>query len=253
MKMNFKRIAAVMMVLVLAFSLSVTAFASNVYSNIIIVNAIEKPVEEEVVVEETPAEDEVVVEETPAEDEVVVEETPAEEEVVVEETPAEDEVVVEETPAEDEVVVEETPAEEEVVVEETPAEDEVVVEETPAEDEVVVEETPAEEEVVEEVPAIDVDALLADVTVTVECELICKGTAPNFGDDVQLTATVTGADDFEYELIWEYNIIDEDEEDEWTADPELVGNVVTFTLTLDNYMTEWRARLVPVLPETAAE
>jgi hypothetical protein len=200
MKMNFKRIAAVMMALILLFSLSATAFASNVYSNVIVVNAIEKP-----------------------------EETPAEEEVVEDEAP-----VVEEEP-----VVEETPAEEEIVEDEAP-----VVEEEP-----VVEETPVEEEVVEEVPAIDVEALLADVTVTVECEIICKGTSPNFGDDVQLTAVVTGADDFEYELIWEYNIIDEDEEDEWTADPALVGDVVTFTLTMDNYMTEWRARLVPVLPQ----
>ena len=181
MKMNFKRIAAVMMALVLLFSLSATAFASNVYSNVIVVNAIEKP--------------------------------------------------------------EETPAEEEVVEDEAP-----VVEEEP-----VVEETPVEEEVVEEVPAIDVEALLADVTVTVECEIICKGTSPNFGDDVQLTAVVTGADDFEYELVWEYNLIDEDEEDDWTVDPALVGDVVTFTLTMDNYMTEWRARLIPVLPEVVAE
>ncbi len=225
MKINIKRIAALLMTLVLLSAVSATAFATTVYSNIIVVNATEAPE-----ATEAPAEDEVVAEEetteAPAEDEVVAEEEATE-------APAEDEVVAEEetteAPAEDEVV-----AEEETI--EAPAEDEVV-----AEEEVVVEEEVVAEP---EVPAIDYEELLKDVTVEVKFEVISEG-GVRMGDPVQLTAIVTGAEDLEYQIIWEYRV----NEEEWTVAPELVGEVVTFPLSVDNFMSEWRARLVLVIPE----
>ena len=179
MKNNAKRLAALLMILTLLFSVSATAFASTVYSNIISVDATEKP--EETVEPE---------------------------------------------------VTEEPVDPEATVVPETPEE--------PA---------PTYEEVLKE--------LLADVTITVKCEIISVGEVPAFGDTVKLTALVTGAEDVDYEIVWEYRA--NSDETEWfvyevaVEDREVEDNsMITFPLSLDNYTSEWRARLVPIIPEGVA-
>ena len=237
MKMNIKRIAALLMTLVLLFCVSATAFATTVYSNIIIVTATEPPVEEDVTEPEVPAEEEVTEPEAPAEEEVTEPEVPAEEEVTEPEAPAEEEVTEPEAPAEEEVTEPEVPAEDVVTEPEAPAEEEVTEPEKP--------ELPADLQLVEnEEPQIDYATLLEGVTVTVELEVLSE--SPKMGDPVQLTAVVTGADEIQYNIVWETRM---NSEEEWVQVPELTGEVVTFPLSVDNFMSEWRARLVLVIPE----
>lgn len=218
MKNNAKRLAALLMILVLLFSVSTTAFASTVYSNVITVHATEKP-------EETTAPEET---EAPVEPEVTEEPEATEEPEVTEDPEATEEPEVTEDPE----------ATEEPEVTEDP---EATVE------------PEATEEPAEEVGP-TAEELLANVEVFVECEIISVGDAPAFGDTIQLTAVVTGAEDLEYDIVWEYRI--GGEEAEWlvyeveaTEGEEVDNSVISFILTLENYTSEWRARVVLIMPE----
>ena len=217
MKMNVKRIAALAMILTFLMTVSIPALALTVYSNTIVVD-----------VEETP-----VTEEVPVTEDVIVEETiPAEEEEVIEETePVEEEEVIEETePVQEEEVIEETePVEEEEVIEETePVEEEEVIEET----------EPVEEEVAEDP--------FANVSVEIMCEIIRTGSTVALGDTVVLTAQVTGELELDYVFQWEFR---NDAEAEWEIYPDVSTDVLTFVLSEDNYLSQWRVRLVLVTPE----
>ena len=205
MKNNAKRLAALLMVLALLFSVSATAFASTVYSNIITVRATEKP-------EETPAPE------------------VTEEPVVTDDPEATEEPVVTDEPE---------ATEEPVVTDEPEATEEPAATLEP-------EPTPSPEE------------LLANVTISVACEIITAGEFPAFGDTVKLTAIVTGAEELNYSIVWEYRS-NKDTNGDWLVfdaevpegeDPETyIFDVIYFPLTLENYTTEWRARLVLILPE----
>jgi hypothetical protein len=154
-------------------------------------------------------------------------------------------------------------ADEEPVVEEPVADEEPIVEEPVADEEPIIEQ-PVDEsffstefyaslesldlEVVNgdsQAPAPSAEDLLANVTVVVNCQIISESGAPMFGDTVELTAVVNGAEGLDYDLIWESRT----NGSEWAASEELAGEVVTFPLSVNNFMSEWRARLVLVVPE----
>jgi hypothetical protein len=178
-------------------------------------NKAEEPAVEEPAVEE-PAEEEPAAEE-PAAEEPAVEE-PAAEEPAVEEPAAEEPAVEEpaaEEPAAEEPAVEE-PAAEEPAVEEPAAEE-------PAAEEPAVEEPAAEEPAAEETPerSVSISANVGNVVFA--------------GDGITLTAVLSGYDDVETQITWQYN-----DGTGWKDIEGANGLQYTFTLTEATADYGWR-------------
>lgn len=210
--------------------------------------------------EETPAEatPAVVAEQPALESEVVSE--PVVESVPVVEPAATEEPVgepAEEQPVEQPVTTEEAPVvptEEPAATEPTPAPTTEVTEEPAPEatEEPVVEETaePTEEpevEATEEPEAepteeVEPEATPVPVNCNVEIEIVDAKDTYYYGDEITFRAIVTGCEGVDYQINWEFNDNDMEDEIEWEYAAS--GETFTFVVTEETANWQWRAAVV---------
>ena len=76
----------------------------------------------------------------------------------------------------------------------------------------------------------------------VEIEIEDEKDVYYFGDEITFRATVTGCEGVNYQINWEYNDNDMEDEVEWEyADS---GETFTFVITEENADWQWRAAIV---------
>lgn len=212
--------------------------------------ALESEVVSEPVVESVPVVEPVVTEEAPSvpAEEPVVEPAATEEPVgePTEEQPVEEPVATEEAPVvptEEPAATEPTPAPTTEVTEEPAPEatEEPVVEETaePTEEPGVEATEEPEDETTEEV---EPEATPVPVNCNVEIEIVNAKDTYYYGDEITFRAIVTGCEGVDYQINWEFNDNDMEDEIEWEYAAS--GETFTFVVTEETANWQWRAAVV---------
>ena len=250
MHCNRKRLSLVLSI-VLVMSVCLPCFAEETPAEATPAVVAEQPALESggvsgPVVESVPVVEPIVTEEAPS--------VPAEEPVV---EPAATEEPVGEPTEEQPVATEEAPVvptEEPVETEATPVPTAEVTEEFAPEatEESVVEETaePTEEpevEATEEPEAepteeVEPEATPVPVNCNVEIEIVDAKDTYYYGDEITFRAIVTGCEGVDYQINWEFNDNDMEDEIEWEYAAS--GETFTFVVTEETANWQWRAAVV---------